>query len=333
MKDAKQRSPISIVVPCYNVESFVTKCINSIKEQTLKDYYVLMIDDGSTDYTAKIIKEHIADDPRFKYYHKPNGGPSSARNFGLKHVKTKYVCFIDSDDFVEPNYLELLYQSLKEEKSDISVCYMKAIYPTFENIVSFNPDFSGLSRTPSPCNKLFKTDLFSQYNINFLEGRVYEDVEITDEFLLLDVKFSLVPKPLYNYYQNEHSITHTFDETIYDVYNVVGSIEQFAEKNGLIQSKHSELEFINIFQRLVSTTTRVANRTDFSSHMLKDITSSIVKKYPHWYRNKYIATLPPFYRLYLYLLHTRFFTINYLILKIFIKNRYVVNKISKFRRK
>lgn len=323
-------SKISIVVPCYNVANFVDKCIQSIKNQTYPNFKVLLIDDGSTDNTLNIIKKSISKDSRFKLYHKSNGGLSSARNFGLKKVDTELVCFIDSDDYIEPNYLELLLNNMRQEKSDVSACYVKAVHPNFDNIIAFKNDFSGLARTPAAWNKLYKTELFHLYNLSYPEGKCYEDVEVSSELLLVNVKFSIVPVPLYNYIQNPKSISHTYDNTIYDIYSVLYNIEKFAKKNNLIKSCHNKIEFINIYQCLISTTTRAAHRSDFSTKTLSDILKRLENRYPEWYNNPYMSTLPPFYQKYLGLLYNHKFKMSFLLLKIFNNSSRLKNIISKF---
>ena len=111
-------SKVSIIVPCYNAQDYIKNCIDSIKNQTYQDFEVLMIDDGSKDNTKKIIQKEIKDDQRFSYFYKKNGGLSDARNYGLTRAKGEYVCFIDSDDYISQDYVELLYYSIQKNNSD-----------------------------------------------------------------------------------------------------------------------------------------------------------------------------------------------------------------------
>ena len=106
---------ISIVIPCYNEENNIKRCIDSIKKQSYRDFEVILVDDGSTDKTAEVIKKNIKEDKRFKYYHKENGGVSSARNYGIKKSAGHYISFIDSDDYINPDFLKLLYENIKEK--------------------------------------------------------------------------------------------------------------------------------------------------------------------------------------------------------------------------
>ena len=112
---------ISIIIPIYNVESYLRKCLDSIMEQSFSYFELLLINDGSTDSSGQICQEYVEKDDRIRYFEKENGGVSSARNFGIKHSRGEYITFIDSDDWVDSDYLEVLYTTLLEEGADITV--------------------------------------------------------------------------------------------------------------------------------------------------------------------------------------------------------------------
>ena len=123
---------ISIIVPIYNVENYLRMCLDSIQNQTYKNFECLLINDGSPDNSADICREYVAKDSRFRYFEKENGGVSSARNLGIERSGGAYIAFIDSDDWVEPDYLEVLYSVIVQEKADISVSTYKQ-FDTKEN--------------------------------------------------------------------------------------------------------------------------------------------------------------------------------------------------------
>ncbi len=116
---------ISIIVPIYNVENYLRHCLDSIQKQTYQNFECLLINDGSPDNSADICREYVSKDSRFRYFEKENGGVSSARNLGIEHSKGQYITFIDSDDWVESDYLDVLYKVLKDEAADISVSTYK----------------------------------------------------------------------------------------------------------------------------------------------------------------------------------------------------------------
>ena len=113
---------ISIVVPIFNVEAWLSRCLNSIHQQTYRNFEVLLIDDGSTDNSSSICKNFLKKDSRFKYFRKKNGGLSDARNYGLDCAKGKYIIFIDSDDYIEPEYVKTLYSNIQDTNADVAIC-------------------------------------------------------------------------------------------------------------------------------------------------------------------------------------------------------------------
>ena len=110
---------ISVIVPVYNVESCLGKCLDSILEQTYRDFELLLIDDGATDSSGDICERYAKTDERIKVFHKPNGGLSDARNYGIERASGDYLTFIDSDDYIIANYLEVLYKMATENNAEM----------------------------------------------------------------------------------------------------------------------------------------------------------------------------------------------------------------------
>ena len=124
----KKQDLISIVVPIYNVEKYLEKCINSIIIQTYKNIEIILVNDGSTDSSGKICDIYLKKDKRIKVIHKKNGGLSDARNVGIENAKGKYIAFIDSDDFIDSDFIEILYNLIIEYNADVSCCKCNVIY-------------------------------------------------------------------------------------------------------------------------------------------------------------------------------------------------------------
>ena len=124
----KKQDLISIVVPIYNVEKYLEKCINSIIIQTYKNIEIILVNDGSTDSSGKICDIYLKIDKRIKVVHKKNGGLSDARNVGIENAKGKYIAFIDSDDFLDSDFIEILYNLIIEYNADVSCCKCNVIY-------------------------------------------------------------------------------------------------------------------------------------------------------------------------------------------------------------
>ncbi|MCR4676280.1 MAG: glycosyltransferase [Sphaerochaetaceae bacterium] len=125
---------VSVIVPAFNVEKYIEKCVLSIKNQTYKDIEIILVDDGSKDRTGEICDSLSLKYPRIIVAHKQNGGLAGARNTGLKMASGRYVCFVDSDDFVEPFYVERLYASIKKNDSDIAFCGYDRVDESYRRI-------------------------------------------------------------------------------------------------------------------------------------------------------------------------------------------------------
>lgn len=174
---------ISVVVPVYNVEAYLDKCIQSIVSQTYENLQIILVDDGATDRSGVICDQWAGKDRRIRVIHKENGGLSDARNAGMTVATGKWLSFIDSDDFISVDTFERMYLAATENNCDIGVCNIVRIYDDGETEPFYHP-VSELTvlpgdarydtlRQPSVCNKLFRRELFE--GVQFPKGRYYED--------------------------------------------------------------------------------------------------------------------------------------------------------------
>lgn len=310
---------ISVIVPCYNMEKFVKRVISSLKKQTYKDIEVILVDDGSRDKTKNIIKKEIKNDKRFFYFYKKNGGLSSARNYGLEKAKGKYICFVDSDDYVEKDYVEKLYDSIIKNKSDLAICSFNRIYGDYTKVNSYKKSFSSFIKHPAAWNKMYHIDLFKKYNIKYLEGKWYEDLGVTSKILMISNKISIIEKPLYNYIfaANPNSIMHTYDDRIYQIYDIVEDIEDFAKKNKIYTEQYLNIEFIHIYHILIGTIYRSSFVKGFNLKTIENIINYVYTKYPKWYKNNNIKDLSFVFKSYLFLVKIKGCFILFILLKLF----------------
>lgn len=215
---------VSVIVPIYNVEKFLDRCLNSISEQTFRQIEILLIDDGSTDNSKIVCQKHVNADKRMKYFYKKNGGLSDARNYGLDMATAEYVVFIDSDDYVEKNFVEKLYTTAIKDATDVVVAGFSWDFECGDKMfdVSLHDDntiISGrelLKRVLEykdgygyvvAWNKLYKRKLFDSEKFPY--GKLYED-EFINYRLFWNVKsISLVDIPLYHYVQRSGSIKNS----------------------------------------------------------------------------------------------------------------------------
>lgn len=211
-------SEISIVVPIYMVEAYLGRCVDSILNQSFVDFEVLLVDDGSPDNCGKICNEYALKDPRIKVIHKKNGGLSDARNAGIDWILTnstsEWITCIDSDDWVHPQYLELLYKAVKETDTKVSICNFKRssnmeVFEKLDNIkttVWKTNDFYTENNVNAVVawGKLYKKELFT--DVRYPVGKLHEDEFTTHKLLFKDNDVSFVDYELYYYFTNNEGI-------------------------------------------------------------------------------------------------------------------------------
>ena len=218
---------ISIIVPIFNMEWCMRKCIDSILAQTFTDFECLLIDDGSTDNSGKICDDYAEKDKRIFAIHKQNGGVSSARQCGIDHAQGEYTIHADPDDWVEPNMLYDLFEKAKETDADMVICdfyintykgqeYIKQ-KPSSLNHKEVLHDVFGKIHG-STCNKLIKRSLYSDYNIQFpKEISFCEDQYVIAAILKHDIKVTYLPQAFYHYIRelNQVSLSRNYNEKTY----------------------------------------------------------------------------------------------------------------------
>ena len=211
---------ISFIVPVYNVEPYLERCVASLTAQTYHNLEVVLIDDGSPDRSGAICDALAARDSRIRVVHKQHQGLSVARNTGIQEASGDYICFIDSDDFVAPNMLEVLYQLIQKYSADISICGICDCYGSLQlpqsrvirefagtGIDALRDTLKGQDLPGSMCTKLIRSDLCK--NLQFRPGKTYEDAFMTPNLLLQADRVAATTQCLYYYWHRPRSITTT----------------------------------------------------------------------------------------------------------------------------
>ena len=213
---------VSVIIPVYNVEKYLEECLQSVCKQTLKDIEIICINDGSTDKSGQILKDFAKKDKRIVLIEQENQGVSIARNNGIKVAKGEYIGFVDSDDWIDPDFYEKLYQSAKKFDTDIALAGHKSYideksgkekitvkYNKEKVITNFNRKMSSLELCGAVWNKIYKPNLILENQVWFPEGRTYEDGIWNLHVFYLAKKICTVPKCFYHYRYNLTSIVHT----------------------------------------------------------------------------------------------------------------------------
>lgn len=245
---------ISVIVPVYNVELYLNECISSLINQTYQNLEIIIVDDGSTDKSGSICDSFK--DSRIKVYHKQNGGLSDARNYGLKFATGDYILFVDSDDFLDLNMINVLVENAISNIVDISICGYSKYYDSnkiikcqnetdnfkiedlkrIEYLYDFNHYGVGV------WNKLFKRELLE--NIKFPVGKVSEDYFVMYKIFYKAKSVFYTSKSLYFYRQRQNSITKS-RKTKFDVLEALDQYVEFAKniEPSLINSAIHSLVF------------------------------------------------------------------------------------------
>lgn len=284
---------ISIIVPIYNVAKYLKKCLTSIQNQTFTDFEVLMINDGSTD-NSQSIASNFTSDQRFKLINKRNGGQSSARNIGLDRCIGEYICFIDSDDFVEPSFLENLYTLLIKEDADIAQCGVNRIteegrivpysYTGLKDSVYTDIHSYIMSSSFVIWNKIYKKELFN--GMKFFEGIKFEDYCLAPQIYSRAKKIVSTKDILYNYLWRKESTVNS-SQIQYDILKAHKILDnsEFGKSNPTIMSHFFIRQVVGYL---------IWGIIRYKAHYedAKEITIWGLNRYPLLYQNVYDEKLP-----------------------------------------
>lgn len=279
---------LDVIVPIYNVESYLEKCLDSLLTQNYKDFFVRLINDGSTDQSNVIAGKYELKYPHiFKLYTKINGGLSDARNYGIDQSDSDYIAFIDSDDYIDPSMFSEM-MALVDDNTDVVCCDLMYVYANgIQKIASagdvedLNVPLGSLKLNNSACNKIFKRTLFNE--IRFPKGKWYEDLATIPCILYRANSIKIIHKPFYFYYQREGSIAHLKNEKMFDIYWSVQHIEDCIDSK--ILEWQEVKQFLLIEHGLFLTSLRIKkmdNYNDRKEYFKKNIyyLSNMIKD---WY--------------------------------------------------
>lgn len=229
---------ISIIIPVFNVEKYLNECIDSVIKQTLDEIEIIVVNDGSTDASIKIIEEYRDKLNNVKIIDKKNEGVSIARNIGIDNSTGEYLMFLDSDDYLEPDMCEIMYNIAKENNADVAECSIRKFNEILgeESFISHDMknDIDVISNEEAidmylkyqirgyVWNKIFKRDFVIENKIKFPIGVWYEDMIVTLKACIWTNKLVLINKPLYNYRERENSASRKITEK--NINDYVGEI-------------------------------------------------------------------------------------------------------------
>lgn len=308
---------ISVIVPVFNVEKYLTRCIKSLLQQSFRDFEVLLIDDGSTDKSGDICEDFARKYSRILCKHKENGGLGSARNYGLKYIRGKYVCFVDSDDWVTQDYLEFMYTSIVAYRTDICICgyiyntpkYKTKIMPA-TNILSAENILIEIGKGNSlfnfAWNKLYRSEVIINNNLKFSNRHCAEDMLFNIQYYRMINSACLISEPLYFYWVNLLSLSNgkrnnfiNDMKIIYDEYRESCKLlhirENYADNLRIVLMRNSISNFYNSSHEKLKTYKKFFRHcgVEYDVNNLNPVKSDLVKTdyfvYNFMRKNKFIC--------------------------------------------
>ena len=283
---------ISIIIPAYNAEKYLNKCLDSLINQTMNNIEIIIVNDGSKDNTEEIVKSYS--DKRIKYYKNDNHGIGYTRNFGISKATGKYVMFLDSDDYVEKNICEELFNKAENDGLDLVICDFykeydngkkeKIITETFKNSsLKDNPDI--ITEYLAPWAKLYKRELLIDNKIKFVENLKYEDAPFVIEALDRAKLIGKVDKCLVHYIVHGNSETTIRDKRIFDIFKIIKKIRDYAKEKKYLKDRIDKLT-VRIITNYTIQQREQENKED-AMQFIDEAFDLLEKEVPDYKNNKY----------------------------------------------
>lgn len=284
---------VSVIVPIYNVERFVKRCLDSLVNQTLQEIQIILVNDGSTDESGNIAKEYASKyTNKIIYLEKENGGLSDARNFGMRYTEGEYIAFLDSDDYVENTMYEEMYNKALQENSDYVECDFLWEYPDKvkkDKRIPYSNKKEMLTNVRVVAwNKLIKREILEKNNISFPKGLRYEDIEFTYKLIPYLNKVSYVDKEFVHYVQRNNSIANVQNERTAEVFTIFDNIIKYYQGKNFYEEYKEELEYSYSRILLCSSLKRICKIKDSKTRkkLIEETFEKLYQQFPLWKENK-----------------------------------------------
>ena len=277
-----KQAEVSVIIPVYNSEKYLPECIESIRRQNFQNIEILLVDDGSTDRSSDICDVFANKDQRIKVIHKKNGGVSAARNTGIDAARGKYLIFVDSDDYLDTECIQTLYDAIsKEDIIDCVFCGLRYVYEetnqkteyllpevTIRSEKEFNKYYLKIRQKfgfYTACAKIYKKKIIEQYNVRFNEKlAVFEDGTFTWNYLERCNVFSCVEKAMYNYRQySSESLLKRFNENAPDALQIKFKEEEYLRNR--LQDENLKSYYLDFFEAWFAQAEQIYGRFEGSN--------------------------------------------------------------------
>ena len=273
---------VSVIVPVYNVEKYLARCIQSVCGQSYQGLEIILVDDGSKDKSGVICDEYAERDGRIKVIHKENGGLGDARNAGVEKAEGKYLLFVDSDDRIHENLVRNTVETAEKNQADMVIFdYIgeeengnltdRFTFPFSANrVIEVAEEKELIMRSCSAVNKLIRRELWKESGFQFPKGRYYEDLATIPKVMTKTKKIVYLPEVYYYYLMRDGSIMHSrnFEKNYEDRTWAVDQLLEYFERENLIETYRNELEYL-VFENTYFVPSKEIVLNDRKSEYLK----------------------------------------------------------------
>ena len=293
---------VSIIMPVYNTEKYLKRCLEALVNQTLADIEIIAVNDGSTDSSLDILKEYAEKYSFIRVLNKENGGQATARNMGIKESTGEYIGFTDSDDYVDTTMFEKMYSLAKEKDCDMVECYFhylmetegepKVLQPRGRVREYENQKDMLIDPQVSPWNKLYRREVLMQQDVNFPEGLIYEDTAFYIKTIPYVKKAAYLDEQLVYYFLRGNSTMNANkSQKVGNIFPVLENILEFYKKYGFYENYKEELEYFCVKIVLCSSLSRIGRVMDreLEQQLLDQSFAFIQKYFPEYKKNKRFA--------------------------------------------
>lgn len=307
---------VSIIVPIYNVEKYLHKCLDSLQMQTYKKIEIILVNDCSSDLSKEIATTYVNNDQRFKLVnHSINKGLSASRNTGISHSNGDWLFFVDSDDWVRIDTIEILLHDALKNDSDVVMCGYNYVWDngrikkvnSFGDLTTFSTqkEIIALVPQPSATRRLYKREFFCSLGFDFPEEvKRGEDFPLTIPLLTYTDKISIVDEPLYFYYQRTNSISNSNHIEDFSFYNDIIRITNERINKGF----EEEIEFRYILE-IVYSKNLLLIKSKYGDEELKKNMVNFTTEHPQWIKNKYIKKMNKLKKIYILIAYKQYFSL------------------------
>lgn len=282
-----EKDLVSIIVPVHNTARYLGDCLLSIINQTYKNIEIIIVNDGSNDYSEEIALQYQKIDNRIKYYYKTQSGCGDTRNYGLDKAKGQYVYFMDSDDYIAPTMIEKLHSAIKPEDSFAATAQFYT--DTNGEIKYYNrtEQEQRLFKSPNVFTRLYNKKILDESSIRFSKAKVGEDLEFNFKLLVYNNHSTYINEALYYYRIHPTSTMQNKNTNKLAILEAIDGIENYVKEQNKKEEFYNLLEFVNVVHVLYAVK-NIILQDEYDENDVNKGINYLMSKYPDWHNNIYI---------------------------------------------